>query len=292
MSIDGRGNGIALSGADLVELHEDEVPELQEAVAVLVGAAGRPAEDRFPLVVEDFGAGTTRAGVAGRPEVVGGRDADDAALRQAGDLLPQIESFVVVVIDGDEQALLVEPEVPRHQRPGILDRGRLEVVAEREIAEHLEKRVVSGGIADIVEIVMLAAGPQTLLGRGGAAVGAFLDAGEQVLELHHPGTGEHQRRIVAGDEWPRRDDLVSRLAEEIEKGRAGLVDAGHGRGTRSSGSRALGHGKGRWPHLAAPLRTVERAGRSPRSAGLGPIRLRRYRPRRARVRRSRGCGRR
>ena len=34
-----------LAGADLVELHEDEVPEFQEAVAVLVGAAGWPAED-------------------------------------------------------------------------------------------------------------------------------------------------------------------------------------------------------------------------------------------------------
>ena len=139
------------------------------------------------------------------------------------------------MVDRDEQPALVEPEVSRHQGPGVLDGGRLEVVAEREIAEHLEERVMPGRIADIVEIVVLAAGPQALLGRGGTAIGALLDTGEQVLELHHPGAGEHQRRIVAGDKRPRRDDLVSRLAEEVEKGRAGLVDAGHGRGTRSSG---------------------------------------------------------
>jgi hypothetical protein len=36
------------------------------------------------------------------------------------------------------------------------DRLVLEIVAEREIAEHLEEGVVPGGVADIVEIVMLA----------------------------------------------------------------------------------------------------------------------------------------
>ena len=231
----GAGQRHALAGTDLIELHEDEVPEFQEAVAVLVGASGRPAEDGLALVVEDLGAGATRAGVTGRPEIVRGRDADDAALRQSGHLLPKVESLVVVMIDRDEQARLVEPELPRHERPGVLDRGRLEIIAEREIAEHLEEGVMPGRIADIVEIVMLAAGSKTFLRRSGAAVGALLDTGEQVLELHHAGTGEHQRRIVAGDERPRRDDLVSRLAEEVEKSRAGLVDAGHGRGTRSSG---------------------------------------------------------
>ena len=52
----------------------------------------------------------------------------------------------------------------------------LEIIAEREIAHHLEEGVVPGGVADIVEIVVLAAGAHAFLGRGGAVIGALLDA--------------------------------------------------------------------------------------------------------------------
>ena len=52
----------------------------------------------------------------------------------------------------------------------------LEVIAEGEIAQHLEEGVVPGGVADIVEIVVLAAGAHAFLRRGGAAVGALLGA--------------------------------------------------------------------------------------------------------------------
>ena len=38
VSIDGFGRPDALAGADLLELHEDEIPNLDEAVAVLVRA--------------------------------------------------------------------------------------------------------------------------------------------------------------------------------------------------------------------------------------------------------------
>ncbi|MNS83762.1 hypothetical protein D3C72_1175640 [compost metagenome] len=45
----------------LLELHEDVVPDLDEAVAVLVRRTGRAAEDVVAVVVEDFGAGAARA---------------------------------------------------------------------------------------------------------------------------------------------------------------------------------------------------------------------------------------
>ena len=41
------------------------------------------------------------------------------------------------------------------------------------------------GVADIVEIVVLAAGAHAFLRGDGARVGALLDAGEDILELHH-----------------------------------------------------------------------------------------------------------
>ena len=42
----GAGSGVAGAVLELLELHEDEVPDLDEAVAVLVGAARRAAGDR------------------------------------------------------------------------------------------------------------------------------------------------------------------------------------------------------------------------------------------------------
>ena len=43
------------------------------------------------------------------------------------------------------------------------DRLFLEIVAEAEIPQHLEERMVPGGVADIVEIVVLATGADAFL---------------------------------------------------------------------------------------------------------------------------------
>ena len=143
------------------------------------------------------------------PEIVRGRDADDAIVGEARDLLPEAGRLVVGVIDGDEQLVLRQPELLGDQVPGELDRALLEIVAEREIAEHLEKGEMARGVADIVEVVVLAAGAHAFLRGGGALIGPLLDAGEDVLELHHAGIGEHQGRVVARHQRRRRHDLVA-----------------------------------------------------------------------------------
>ncbi len=95
-----------------VVLHEHVVPDLDEAVAVLVGAAGRPAGDVRAVVVEDFGTRPAGAGVAHHPEVVGGvaralvvADADDAVGGYTHHILPDAVGLVVLGVDGDQQAL-------------------------------------------------------------------------------------------------------------------------------------------------------------------------------------------
>ena len=77
-------------------------------------------------------------------------------------------------IDGDQQPVLRQPEVLGDQVPGQLDGVVLEIVAEGEIAEHLEEGVVAGGVADIFEVVVLAAGAHAFLRGGGALIGALL----------------------------------------------------------------------------------------------------------------------
>jgi hypothetical protein len=53
-----------------------------------------------------------------------------------------------------------------------------------------------------------------------AHVVALCPAEKNILELHHPGVGEEQRRVVARHERARRHDGVAVLAEELEEGGA------------------------------------------------------------------------
>ena len=83
------------------------------------------------------------------------------------------------------------------------------------------------GVADIVEVVVLAAGADAFLRRGRARIGPLLQAGENILELHHAGIGEHQRRVVARHERRRRHDFVTLARKEAEEIRPDIVDAAH-----------------------------------------------------------------
>ena len=216
------------AGRAFLELHEHQVPDLDEAVAVGVGAAGRAARDVGAVVVEDFRARAAGAGLAHAPEIVIGGDADDFLPRQAGDLPPDFGRVVVFRVDGDGQAVLRQAVILGHQLPGEGDGAFLEVVAEAEIAEHLEEGVVPGGVADIVQVVVLAAGAHAFLCRGGADVGALLLAGEHVLELHHARVGEHQRGVVARHQRRARHHSVAVAGEVVEERGADVVAAGHG----------------------------------------------------------------
>ena len=119
---------------EALELHEDEIPDLDEAVAVGVRRAGRSARNVIAMVEENLRTRSARAGVAHRPEIVVGVDADDALFGQAGDLAPQLERFVVGVIDGDGEAVCVDAEILVDKRPGGVDRLFLEIIAEGEVA--------------------------------------------------------------------------------------------------------------------------------------------------------------
>ena len=117
-------------------------------------------------------------------------------------------------------------EVLGEQLPGEQDRALLEIIAEGEIAEHLEEGVVARGVAHIVEVVVLAAGAHAFLRRRRAQEGGLLGAGEHVLERHHAGIGEHQRRIVARHQRARGHHLVIVLGKEVEESRTDIVGAG------------------------------------------------------------------
>ena len=130
--------------------------------------------------------------------------------------------LVVGLVDRDPEPVGIEPEHVGVELPRERDRLGLEVVAEAEVAEHLEEREVAVRAADVVEVVVLAAGPHALLHRRRPAVRRRLLADEVRLERHHAGDRE-QHGLVVRDHARGRDDGVAARREEVEKGRAKLV---------------------------------------------------------------------
>jgi hypothetical protein len=196
VSIEGFGNGLRIMAAVavrfLLELHEDVVPEFEEAVAILIGGARRAALQFVALVVENFRARTAGAVIAHHPEIVVGRNADDFGVTKAGNFFPDGGRLFVGGMNGDEKLVRVHAEIFGHKLPCEGDGVFLEIIAEGEVTHHFEEGVVARGVADIIEVVVLAARADAFLGGGGAGVGAFFNAGEDVLELDHAGVGEHQ----------------------------------------------------------------------------------------------------
>ncbi len=212
-----------------VELHEHQVPDLDEAVAVLVRGTRGAAGDMRAVVVEDLGARTARAGVGHLPEVVGGvrrafvvADAHDPLWRHPDHVAPQLIGLLVGVVDGDKQAFGGQLPDLGQQLPGPGDRLFFEVVAERPVAQHFEEGVMARGIADRIQVVVLAAGAQAALHVGRTHVAALLGTEEHVLELHHTGIGEQQRRVVARHQRRGRHDGVALPVEEFEEVAADL----------------------------------------------------------------------
>ena len=144
----------------------------------------------------------------------------------------------------------------------------LEVIAEGEVAEHLEEGVMPRSIADVVEVVVLAAGADALLAGGGADVIALLEAGEDVLELDHAGVGEHQRRVVARHQRRASGPPGGLPREIVEEGGADVVEAGHVGVRRGPGSTRGARRRRSIGSVSAPERRSPSAAPGPLTSGI------------------------
>ena len=198
----------------LVELHEDQVPELHEPVALRIVQWAPFGTERRPAIDVQLAARTAGACVAHLPEVVLVAEALDAVHRYADDVVPDLLRFVVALMHGDPDLVAVKTEGLGDQLPAPRNRVRLEVVPEAEVAHHLEEHEVALGAADIVEIVVLAAGTRTLLDRDRALERRCLVPDEVRLERHHAGNAEQHGGVVR-DEARRCHCRVPALDEEV-----------------------------------------------------------------------------
>ncbi len=106
------------------------------------------------------------------------------------------------MVDGDPKSLGGDAQEgwAGDELPGVGDGIALEVIAEGEIPQHLEEGVMPLGVADLLEIVVLSPGPNTLLTGSGPEVVTLFLAQEDALELDHARVGKQQRGVVGGDQ--------------------------------------------------------------------------------------------
>src|SRR5690606_16371445 len=97
----GFGQRFHVAGGIALELHENEVPDFDVAIAVFFGRTRRPAPHVVAVVVENFGARAARTGVGHLPEVVGRiacalvvANAHDTLARHADFVGPDVVGFV------------------------------------------------------------------------------------------------------------------------------------------------------------------------------------------------------
>ena len=165
----------------------------------------------------DFGARTAGASFAHHPEVVLLAAVDDVDFWIQTDRpklrCPQFPGFLIAIsrillghiglINRGIDALGRKLPNLDYQLPGPIDGVLLEVVAEGPIPQHLEKGVVIGVQADVIQIVVFATGPDALLGVCGPSIkcrnrtGPLGDIGfsfaqENWNELIHASIGEQQ----------------------------------------------------------------------------------------------------
>ena len=175
------------------------------------------------VVKEDFSTWTTWTRWAHTPEIVICWNTNDPVIRKTCNLFPHIRSFVICVINCHQQAVFWDVEFFGQQFPSERNGLRFEVIAKAKVTKHFKERVVTCGVAHVVQIVVLAASTYAFLRGCCAVIVAGFDACEQVFELHHARVYEHQRWVVARHQRARRDDLVSLFFKIVQEGRADII---------------------------------------------------------------------
>ena len=180
-------------------------------------------------IPEDLRTRAARTGVAHTPEVVVA-EALNPFHRHADGLVPDGLGFIVTVVHRDPKAFRIESEHIGVELPRKRDRFSLEVVTEAEVPQHLEEAEVAIRSADVVQVVVLATRPHTLLARGRTRVRRRLLTVEVRDERQHSGDGE-QDTLVVRDQTRARHDRMTALREVLKKGASKLVSGlgNHGR---------------------------------------------------------------
>ena len=81
---------------------------------------------------------------------------------------------------------------------------------------------MTGGVADLLQVVVLATRPDALLAGDRTRIVTSLQTLKHALELHHAGIGEQQRGVIRGDQARAGDFLVRAGLEEVKESAANI----------------------------------------------------------------------
>ena len=195
-------------------LHEHKVPNLN--VTVIVSRRAAFLTVRGATVVEDLRVGACGAGLTGGPVVFLHAHTLNTLSREAHLVVPNVESLIVTLINGDPQALRIQAETALILRGGqqlVSKRNRLllEVITKREVTSHLEEGTVTRSLTDLFNVQ----GADALLHAGRAGERRGLTAQEVGNERHHTGDGEHSAGLVRNQRC-RRHHSMAAGSEEID----------------------------------------------------------------------------
>ena len=189
-----------------VKLHEHKVPNFDVTVTVFFRRTRRASGYISSMVVKNFRAGATGAGIAHGPEVIAfvfftaGFVANTRETRRVNTYFvqPDVSRFVVFRINGNPQAICWQLDDFGQKFPGKLNGFAFEIITKTEVTQHLEKGVVTGSVANIFQIIVFATGTYTALRTDGAFITACVLPGKDFLELHHACIGEQQGGVIGG----------------------------------------------------------------------------------------------
>ena len=194
VSIDGRGSGVSVPCASRSYCMNTR---FQISTKRSPGSSGKLPRARLrPEIVVDLRARPARPGLAHLPEVVFFVQPENAILRNARHLLPQLFRVIVFAKNRDVELVFRQSVILGDQLPRKRNRVSLEIIAKRKIAQHLEERMMPPRVADVIQVVVLAARPHAFLRARRARIIPLLLPQEHVFELVHPSVGKQQRRIV------------------------------------------------------------------------------------------------
>ena len=188
-----------------VELHEDDVPDLDNLRVVLVHEL---ASRHFGLLLRRtrvevyLRARTARTRIAHLPEVVVLVSVYNVVGRHV--LCPETCSLLVACYAFLRRAfehchVKIFGRKMQHINeifPRIVYGSLLEIIAEAPVAEHLEHCVMVCVVSHFFKVVVLATHAKTLLRVGTAARFRVARSENDVLPLVHSGIGKHQRWVI------------------------------------------------------------------------------------------------
>ena len=171
----------------VIKLREYDVPDFHVTVALAAHDVLRAVSVLLTTIIVDLGTWSARSGAV-LPEVVFLTELVDVVLRDMHHILPDVIRLLIVYINRRIQTVRIQADTLGQELPCPWNRFLLEVIAEREVSEHLKEGTVAGCLTNILQVT----GTDALLAGGDSASRRNLLSCKPWLHRCHSGIDNEQ----------------------------------------------------------------------------------------------------